>query len=178
MTRRWLERVWALCLLAGIGVLSGCSGVEVRTDYDVNFDFAAVKSYQWEASDAALSLDLQRFRAAVAAQLAKQSYQNVTDGAAPDLRVRLQVTTEPRQEVRQMPAMGWRGFWGGDTELYLHDYELLWYVVEMFRPDDDRVVWFGAAALRKEPGDLTPAEKVELANEAAGLLFEKFPSAP
>ena len=77
----------------------------------MNFDFAAVKTYQWEDSNEALSLDQQRFRAAVASHLAKQSYQEAAVGRTPDLKVRLQVTNEPRQ-VRQMPAMGWRGFWG------------------------------------------------------------------
>lgn len=107
-----INRVRILIVLASALVLSACSGVEVRTDYDVNFDFAAVKTYQWEDSNEALSLDQQRFRAAVASHLAKQSYQEAAVGQTPDLKVRLQVTNEPRQEVRQMPAMGWRGFWG------------------------------------------------------------------
>ena len=168
----WMRNV---AVIACLWLLSGCGTFQTWNDYDVGHDFSAARRVAWaETLEPVESLTAQRFREAVMRTAIAQGLEWTDDRRAAHLLVRAQVRREARQEVRQMPSLGWRGLRGYDHDLYLHDYELEWYLLQFVVPDGERIVWEARAAARASD-DLSPAEREARAAEAAAEILRGFP---
>lgn len=176
-----LKTLSFLVISTCLGMLAACATFQVATDFDTGYDFSGLQTLAWDSTaKSADNLAVQRFRSAVGKTLADKGLRLSEDAAAAQLLLRLQVTSEIRHEVRQMPSMGVRGgwgFWGYDHDLYMHEYEQEWHVIEMLVPGQDRVVWEGKAAARVVE-DLTPPERDARAAEATREILQGFPPVP
>jgi hypothetical protein len=152
---------------------TACSTFQVRIDFDTDFEFSESATYVWDVDPRqAENLSVQRFRSAVKAVLFEKRMKLAFSPQTAPLAVRLHVLTEDRKEVRPIPSFGSWG--GGSNDLYLHDYELEWFVIEFIQTDQKRIVWEGKASARIL-NNLTPQERDLRADEAARELLKVFP---
>ena len=170
MRMKIVLRVW---IVVCVFFTASCSTFQVRTDFDTGYEFSEFTTYAWDTGAAqAENLSVQRFRSAVKAVLYEKRMMLVSDGQTAPLTVRLDVLTQDRKEVRPIPSFG--SWVGGSNDLYWHDYELEWFVVEFIVSNQKRVVWEGKASARLLD-DLTPQERDLRSDEAARELLKVFP---
>ncbi len=167
--------VHGVAVMACLWLLAGCGTFQTWHDHDARFDFGGARVLAWDQPQgAAASLAEQRFRDAVERVAMEQGLTWTSVRGEAHLLARQQVSKEARQEVRQLPSFGWRGLRGYDHDLYLHDYELEWYLLQFLAPDGERIVWEARAAARVID-DLAPGEREARAAEAAVEALRGFP---
>ena len=80
-----MKTIKLLMAVLFIGVLTGCAGITVTTDYDPSADFGDLKTWNWEPEKAAdrpgideNTLTAQRVKAAVDSELDLMGYNKVS----------------------------------------------------------------------------------------------------
>ncbi len=164
--------------LAGILLLNGCSGIQVRQDYAPGFNFNSLHSYQWHSrtgsakKDTPQSLQSQRIETALRHALAQRNLQEVQQ--SPDVWVNYAYRIEQRTEFRSYPGFS---FWRHDPfdhDIVAHDYEVGILSVEMIEPASQRVIW-QTQAMERVDSYQTPQEREAAINTYVQGIFAKYP---
>jgi hypothetical protein len=165
-------------------LLTACSGIDVNTDYDLAADFSKLKSYAWltpepESADPRTNNSLlgSRIRDAVDHELEAKGYERVDEGE-PDCLVAWHVTVDRKLSV-QTVDYGYGYYWGPGygSETRVQEYEEGSLIVDILTPGKPQLIWRGTASTRLQPNQ-SPEDRVATINEAARLLFEKYPPLP
>jgi hypothetical protein len=141
-------------LLAGVGcflILTSCSAVTVKTDYDPTVDFRQYKSYSWYDSE--IPNDILRQNpllrqyvvSAIDTILADKGYQKVPgDG---DFVVITHAGIKDREQVDEWTAYDWHATWPGPYGRHagVSYYEEGTLVVDFVDSQDNRLAWCGMA---------------------------------
>jgi hypothetical protein len=149
--------------------VAGCSSVSVTNDYDREFNFAPVKSYQWateaknlispDAQAAAFENQLieKRFKDAVNTQLGAKGM--VVDTTAPDIYVAYHTGTQQKTQVTNYGYGYGRGY-GGNYDVSTYTQGTI--ILDFVDAKTKTLVWRSVAtgALGSNPDPNTAGEKL------------------
>jgi hypothetical protein len=179
-----------LCVFVAIAVLSACSTVQTRQDFDQTQDFTRLRTYTWYPKAPAPTGNLQvdnpllyeRIVAAVDRTLAAKGYQKVVD-QVPDFYVNYHLSVQSKLDVRTIDYGGPYGYgvWGpvgyggvGWTETYTIPYEEGTLAIDVIDVEKRKLVWrgFGVGRLKEDP---KPEQVTERVNSAVEEILAQFP---
>jgi Domain of unknown function (DUF4136) len=178
-----MKHAIALCVLAGIAVLVGCTTVHVDSDYEPGTDFSALRRYAWlwpsqpPTGDPRIDNPLldARLRGAIDAQLAQQGLVRVAVDAA-DFLVAYQVAVKNKTDVQTIYRSYGRASWGGvgsaNTVVQEYDEGTLW--IDFLRPDSGELLWRGSARTRLRE-QRTPEARYAYATKIIAQLLAQYP---
>lgn len=164
-------RIIAFVILA---VFTGCSSIDVSTDFKADNDFTGYKTFAWMKEDAPGKeyayegpLD-EQIRSAVDTQL-ESSGLTRADGPA-DVLVVYHAGGEQQVEAADWGYGGWWGRGGGEENTY-HKGTL---IVDLIDAATRKLVWRGTAtkALSGEP---SPGTQKDTIDKAVEKMFKKYP---
>jgi len=174
--------------------VSGCSTLQVNSDYDPDVSFSGYHFYNWIPDAPATTGDPRidsntllhdRVHKAIDGQLAAKGYvKSKTD--KPDFWVTYYVTLDKQTEIQTInnyynygPGWGWRDrdyyyypFYGSETYIYTYDQGTL--IVDIVNPSNRKLVWRGTA-IDKVNFSNTPEQKQQKITEVVRKLFMQFP---
>ncbi len=176
-------------LVLSLGLLSGCSGITVYTDYDPSLDFTRYETYAWlteeepESGDYRIDNDLirKRVRRAVDTQLQVAGFRLVSVEEASFLvgyRVALQDRTQISSSGGSVTYGSWgRGRYGGvgyGGGVDSYDYTQGVLILDVMDPQSKELVWRGTAEQRVDEKK-SPQEADARINLAYAKILERFP---
>ncbi len=175
-----MKRLLTIILLSV--AIFGCSGMDIKLDYDPSFDFQRLKTYAWKSQKGpADSLVDMRVRNAVDAVLSERSYKKVNPDYA-DYLIAYLYTIEKESGADQvytgigMGKVSDHTFGGVGLGVGLDglDYEQETLTIDVRNPKTDKLIWQGAKSQRlvKESDPKKTTAKV---NEMAKEILSKFP---
>lgn len=178
---------WPVLLLA---VLSGCSTMQISSDYDAAANFAALKTYDWMPEPQKVTGDPKiddpfierRIRDAVDNQLAAQGYNKLVSGDA-DFLIGYHVALDKRLVVSTMNeyygvVVGPRWHhstprWYG-SETYVYDYDEGSLILDIIEARSRTLLWRGSARARVDT-TANAERKTKRINEAVKKILAQFP---
>jgi len=187
MTRS-LARIAGLVVLAAA---SGCSGNNIRSDYDPNVDFGEYETYNFFEDAGPESTEYQGFFskymvAAISREMEKRGYTKSND---PDLLVNFNAILRDKTDVRTTPAptmgmgMGYYGYRGGfydpwmgygyATETHVSQYTEGTFNIDLVDADRKKLVWEAVGVGRVSQKDIDELE--ERVNEGVPKFFATYP---
>jgi len=165
--------LWAAPLL-----LSGCVGVDVRTDYDSAVDFSRLNTYAWKRlPESGNSLMNGRIVSAVDGQLFARGWRKVAEDQA-QTAVAATTTTQKRQRVETFHnnwGPGWQGWGMGGpmmTTSRVVNYTVGTLVVDVYDVRSRNAIWRGTASdiISNDPGRIQRS-----LGEGVQKMFAAFP---
>lgn len=180
-----------LMLISLLLLLAACQSQQIDRDFDPTRDFAGYRTWQWQEpavqyhpDDPRLKSDLtdQRIREAVAAQLDQRGLRPAATGSAADLKVRVWLSVENRQqEIRSNFGGGWGdpwyGYWGGPTfsESRTVDYQVRTLQIDLNDGRDGKLVWRGSREDALNARENSPAQRSAAIQRGVQELLSHYP---
>lgn len=175
-----------------LAFFSGCSTLNVSTDFNPAYDFTTLKKYAWidktntPGCDTRINNDLviDRVRAAVEKTLAAKGYVK-TSTASPDFMVSWHGAIDKKLQMESIDhfyspygygALSRDPFWGGSTmrTTTTREYEVGTLIVDILDPVGHKLIWRGTGKDRLHGND-NPEEITRRINEAVTAIMEDFP---
>lgn len=180
-----------LLLIPILLLLGACQSQQINRDFDASRDFAAYRSWSWQApavqykpDDPRIRSDLteQRLRSAVADQLDQRGLRPAAAGAKGDLKVQVWLVVDDRQQQVSSGFGGgfggyWGPYWGGPAynETRTIDYKVATVQVDLFDGRDGKLVWRASdeRIVRNAAGN--PTEREAEIRETVGRVLSQYP---
>lgn len=184
------KAIWIVLLIA---TLSGCSTMQISSDYDASTNFVGLKTYNWIPEPKKASGDPRiddpfierRIRNAVDNQLAAQGYEKLAAGT-PDFLVGYHVALDKKLAVSTMNeyygvVVGPRWHhstprWYG-SETYVYDYDEGSLILDIIEAGSRKLIWRGFAIARVDT-TASAERKTKRINEAVQKILAQFPPKP
>jgi len=174
-----------ILLILGLLVTVSCTvRPPVTTDYDLKYDFSAIKTYAWlEPGDDKLvkTLDNKRARNAIETILNRKGYTKVPVAEA-DILLKTHIITDRKTTVDTFyRTWGYHPgpyFWGWpqDASTVVREYKIGTLVLDIVDPRARQVIWRGTLARKLSIyQNLTPEERATRALLDAEHLLASFP---
>lgn len=175
--------------VAILGLVSGCSGLKIYTDYDPTLNFSRFQTYAWmpqvteQSGDFRVDNDLvqKRLRRAVDTQLQSAGFRLVDESEASFFVSYRALMVDKTQISSSGGSIGY-GRWndgrygsvayGGGVDSY--DYTQGTVILDIIDPKSMELVWRGTAEQTVEP-KLSPQEREQRINQAYQKMLERFP---
>ena len=175
----------------GLFLLTACSTLTVRTDYDTTYDFSALGSYAWlegkaPSNDIRInnSLIINRVVNAVNTNLQSKGYELVEKDKA-DFYVNWfgGIENKIRQETintyygylgYDSDTWGYRGYWPGYARSYSYEYQEGTLIIDIADSKSKQLIWRGTGQEYLEEKE-TPEEITEGINQTVTEILGSFP---
>ena len=151
------------------GMLLSCAPTELiygtNYDYDIEEDFARLKSYSWlpvSITNRIDPLNAKRFKAAIDDHLKSKGITETDTN--PDFLIEAKTASLKQMDTTSGPS---------DYGIYLEGKLLLYFL----NPQSKETLWWGETRIRVGP-ELTPAEKDSLIYDAVESVLGNFPPPP
>jgi hypothetical protein len=183
---RLIKWIILVALIAGI---TGCSGITVSQDYDLQRDFSGLQAWAWRnesqprTGDPRIDNPLlnQRIRQAVEHYMNQKGYPQAISGP-PDFYVSYQYAiTQKIKSDNFSTGIGIGGFsrggWGGvgvDTGSSVRQYDEGYLYVDFTGLNDEDLIWRGIGS-RVVFGHTDPVEETMAVNETIQLILNQYP---
>jgi hypothetical protein len=145
----------------------------VRHDYDRDYNFSSLKTYDWLPASVPPRLSelrIKRFRAEFDQQMASRGY--TLSASNPDFLIAMHVTG---QQVIEVSDWGYtRGRYGGGRNIDIHQYTEGTALIDFVDSRSKEMFWRGVVTAVAEP-DSSPEAQEARFSEASKKLLEKFP---
>lgn len=173
----------AITVLIFVQLLAGCSGLTVRSDYDVDTEFSKYKTFAWLAATGQSPMNPagvqtlvdKRIRNAIERELAVKGYQKLESGR-PDFYLIYYAGVEEKVNISTVDyGPGTRYRQGTDVLVTSYDEGTL--VLDIVDPEKNQMVWRGWAIGFVDP-QAKIDEKEKLINEAVHRILLEFPPKP
>lgn len=174
-------------LLAG----AACGGLDVVTDWDPSFDFAASQTFTVldEASGQPLDrLNDQRVKNAIASAMEAKGFRQVTDTAQADLAVGYQFATEQRSSYQTVntgwSSYGYRGYggwyrYGGPamttSTTTERRYDVGSLLIAVFDTGERAMVFTSTGSRELSSSQRSPEEAQRRVDDAVAQILREFP---
>jgi hypothetical protein len=170
--------------IGALALVTGCSSVNIKHDYDNEANFAALKTYAWMAAptnangsvQAALqrnSLLDKRIKESADRQLAAKGY--TTDANNPDFLVLYHVGAEDKINVTDWGyGYGRYGRWYGGRGVEVSQYKEGTLILDVIEAKSKQLVWRGFAAGTLNP-NASPETRKKRLDEVMTKILAEFP---
>lgn len=180
-----------IVLIGQLLLLAGCSTLNVRTDYEPDYDFASLKTYAWlqgkvPSTDIRInnSLIINRVIKAINRELQAKGYTLVAEDKA-DFYVNWfgGIQEKIRQETINTYYGGigygygpwtYGGFWPAYSQTYNVEYQEGTLIIDIADSKSKKLVWRGTGQDYVEDQD-TPEKITKGINETVASILSKFP---
>jgi hypothetical protein len=178
---------WLMMLLSvGMLLVSGCSSVNVKHDYDKNAEFSSLKVFDWipQPVDTTITRERRQRRAFFDARLKNAVNENLAEkgfqlnAKNPDFQVVYHLDVKDRINATDWgynTSGNWT-YWGwGGRDVDVQQYRQGTLVIDIVDAATKQLIWRGLAqgALPEKP--LTPEEAEKKINKVVGKILDKFP---
>lgn len=190
-----MPRAGKLTVALLAAMLFGCSGIEVKQDYDTAADFSSLKRYAWlpeqrhqdgeQVENSELVND--RIRDAVEAVLADNGYRRSSDRSRADFLVGYHYKVRQRTETRDRSRTGvgvgvGTGSGGGFGSIGIgiglggrdREYDQGMLTIDVINPRNKKLMWRGMAEQRLV-WDNDPRKTTQRIKETVTAVLAKFP---
>ena len=178
MTRR------VFLIAALIGLLTGCSSLQVSTDYNPDYDFSRLKKVAIlypKSNDDVISLAQQRFARAIRDVMRHKGFE-VTDKAHADFYMLFHLNvTQKRQVVTDYEMVGlypYRPYFYGYGVAVPVEREYTWtegkFIIDAVDPHGNKIFWRGIATDRLHDFK-TPEERMAYIKKVVADVLKNFP---
>ena len=174
-------------LLASL-VISACSDIIIRTDYQPGTDFSTYKSYAWlpdiqqKTGNPALDSSLlnNRIRNALEQNMSAIGFRRVNPDQA-DVYLTYYLTLESRIESFPTTITYYRGYhrgrsygyaYGYGSEIQEYQYNTLY--IDLISPASKQIIWRGTAESLLEDSS-TPEQRVQRVNKIVSKIMQEYP---
>jgi len=178
-----MKRVGVFSMAAVL--ISGCSSVMVKRDYDPSVDFSAWTTYAWQHEQqpktgrARVDNDLldRRIRAAVDAELAAKGFSTVDKA---DAHFTVAYFVEYKQRLSGNTWVFGVGSWFHDGygsvgyNTAITEYDEAWLTIDLLDGRTSKMLWRGVG-VRSTYEDSDPATVTEIVNKAVKRILSDFP---
>lgn len=167
-------RLWTAILLGCAALVTlSCSTVQVHHDFDRDYNFSRLKTYEWLPASAPAELSelrIKRFRSVFDQQMASRGYTRTAEN--PDFLIAMHVTG---REIIEVTDWGYRyGSYRWGRSVDVHQYTEGTALIDFVDSRSKELFWRGVVSAVAEPG-LSPEAQEEKFSEASAKLLEKFP---
>jgi hypothetical protein len=138
---------------------------DVNYDYNVNFDFTQLKTYDISPVRTAVGIEhlmMERIRTAIDTQLQAKNIKKESNN--PDFLVMIYGVRS------KIFTTAWRGF---GENLIVEKGKL---VLQFVNPETNRVIWWGETRAILDPS-MKPADETKMVNDVVHRILQKFPPA-
>lgn len=175
-------------------LLSGCSSLQVSSDYDGSVDFASLHTYDWlpvpaiKSGGPAIQYDnllAQRVRSSVDVQLSARGFHHQTE--RPDVLVTYHVALDQKVSVTYLNELHGYGPGSGmgyrrnmryhgypSREAFVTEYQQGTLIIDIVRASDKKLIWRGTASDEVYPDSTTEAKEKRI-REAVEKILALFP---
>ena len=154
----------------------GCSQISVKTNFDNEADFGALKTYEWKEADSNApkyaivknSLVSKRVHRAVDKELSAKGY---SKSGNPDFYVVFHAIAKEKVEVEDYGytyGRWYRGYYNRDYDLRYHLEGTL--ILDVVDAQNNQLIWRGIGTT-----DVDPESAEEKINQVAAQILGKFP---
>jgi hypothetical protein len=159
--------------------ITSCSTTTVSYDYDVEADFASLRTFDWWSVPAGPGTDelaIKRARNALNRQLQAKGFTRAAE--SPDFFVALHGGTQTKLDIVDWGYSYGRhgphgGYWHG-RGVDAYEYQEGTLIVDFVDANTKELIWRGSARAVIDP-DRTPEQRSKKINEAVSKLLENFP---
>ncbi len=178
-----MKTIQTACMLIVIGLMAGCATVyDVKFDYDIQTDFAALKTYDWMEVPAEAGMDtltIERVKSAVNAELMAKGL--TRSSADPDFLIAEHTGSKEKVQTTKWeydygPYGRYRGGYWGPRNVSTYEYEEGWLILDFVDAKSKNLIWRGTAKAEVQNVD-TPEKSVKLINTAVKEILKKYPPA-
>lgn len=171
---------------------TGCTTIDVSTDYALEQDFSQYRVYQWHPDGITQNAALDAMGGDIFAARIKRvteetlAARGMRQGPDPDFYVNYSVITEERVSINTYntyggygPGWGYYGYgygaWGvGGSQTLVNYYTEGAIVIDVVDAASNQLVWRGTADSVLDPS-LSPIKKEQELRQALSKMFENFP---
>ena len=180
-----LARVTTIC---GFLIISACSGIPVRQDFEQGFDFSSLKTFAWDANEddqwgVAGSNELvdRRIRSAIENTLTSRQFSRV-DVSKADFLLLYNVMVDQRVRSSNVSGgvaigrsrRGRHGSIGISTGSQIRTYEQGTLLIDVIDVASDKLVWRGSSS-QALPDLSDPQRLTDHINATVAAILEQFP---
>ena len=174
-----------LLLAVSVGILTGCSSVSVKRDFDKDMDFTSLKTFAWQHAEQPQTgnpqidndLNDERIRNAINATLSSKGFE-ITKSAEADFLVAYFVDHQRKlssSSVSMGMGRGSAGRYGGvGYHTGVSEYEQANLTIDMIDQKTEKMIWRGVGARSVYEGS-NPQKSTKIINEAVAKILKKFP---
>ena len=165
-----------------VAMLTGCSTVNVQSDYDPTVDFTTYRTWDWLPDPAEAAADFvvsdpfarSRIRNAIETELSEKGYRRSSD--SPDFLLRYHAALGDNLTVTQVND-SYRDYPYSDfswSQTYTYEWQVGTLVLDVFDTRADQLAWRGSVQGEVRQTD-NSEKKTERINKAVQKLLAKFP---
>ena len=174
-----------LLLAVFAGLLSGCSSVTVKRDYDKEIDFTSLKTFTWQHAEQPQTgnpqidndLNDERIRNAVNATLSSKGLRLTTSA---DAEMLIAYFMDHQRKLNSSSASigvgrGGYGRYGGvGYNTGVSEYDQANLTIDFIDPNNNKMIWRGVGSRAVYEGS-NPEKSIQIINEAVAKILKKFP---
>jgi hypothetical protein len=161
--------------LASLVTLTGCSPFIVNYDYDMEYDFTRLSTFDWFDIPQTVQVDelgVKRAKNAVNRQLAAKGLSRVSEN--PDCLIALHLTKQWKRDVDWgYSSRRYSSYWARRS-IDVYEYEEGTLILDFIESDKRELIWRGSVTAVVD-SDTSPEKKEKRINEAVFKVLEKFP---
>ncbi len=166
----------SLVLAPCLAIMTSCSTITVKHDYDTDIDFAPLKTFSWMVKPARATskagLYDKRIKSAVNSQLEAKGFEKKPINS--DFIVAYHVGVKERINVQDWGyGYGRRRYYRG-RDIRVQQYTQGTLILDIVDAQTKQLIWRGTAQGAVDPS-ASPQERQERLNEAVSKILEKFP---
>ena len=171
-------------------LLAGCSTLTIQTDYNPEYDFSAIKTYQWvknekHSDDVRVnnSLIINRVNKAINQNLQSKGLTEKKTGEADvfvnwfggiDNKIRQETINHYYGGMYRGYGYPYGGYWPGYTQTYNVEYQEGTLIIDILDGKSHELIWRGTGQDYVEDNQ-TPEEITQGINQAVEGIMESFP---
>lgn len=173
-----MKNLGTLLILVFVGFVLGCSTITVSQDYDPEYDFSQLKTYDWlplSEKEPLSDLDVRRVKDATNRVLMAKGYTASAD--TPDFLVAMHGGKQRRVDVVDWGYnWGWYGpLWGpGASRIDVYQYDEGTLTLDFVDAEKRQLVWRSSARAVISERE-TPQSRQEKITKTVTKMLEKFP---
>jgi hypothetical protein len=163
-------------------LLAGCSSMQVKSDYDPDFDFEPLASFAvvYPVGHGGSTLTQSRIADAITEQMLQKGYRPAEKSDADFIMLFHTDITSKKQIITDYRTVGFYPYYGyayGTVTVPVqHDY---YYdegkiIIDALNPDGNRIFWRAVSTDRLKTFD-TPDERIAYIRNVVGAMLESFP---
>lgn len=168
----------AILVLTAVVVMSACSGISVKNDYDAKANFSEMKTYDWMPVSKKLQLSdlyVNRIKNAADVEMAAKGIIRSSDN--PDFRIAIYFSVKDKLIITETGGFGYgygyRGMYVSGN-VHTQQYEEGTLILDFVDTTSDTMFWRGIAT-KKLKDNNSPQKRDQAVNQVVKKILDQYP---